>query len=168
MQYHSNLYTGTSSLANRQQQGDILLNILFVFALPILSVIVQHHLTKVDITPALLGRWFILWVVGIRLLVVGFAKVIHSGRKGNAVLLNSDDGIGLSKITGLAKMALAGLGFLCVAYDQWSLLPTITVGIYLGLAGFQHDFKKPTTSEGWISMSYDMIVCTVITTCLVF
>lgn len=134
-------------------------------ALPVLSVLVQHHLTKVAITPALLGKWFIVWVLGIRLMVVGFVQVVHRGR---SAVQHSDDGIDLGKITGLAKMVLAGLGFLCVAYHQWSLLPTITVGIYLGLAGFQHDFKKPTTTEGWISMIYDMVVFTVITTCMVF
>ncbi|MFT3704302.1 MAG: hypothetical protein QM802_18180 [Agriterribacter sp.] len=165
MQYQSQLYAGALRSAGRQHQLEIILHILFVFGLPALSVLIQHHVTKETITASLLGKWFILWVLGVRLLVVGFVQVV---RRGRSAVQQSEDGLDLVKIAGLVKMGLSLLGFLCVTHPQWSLLPTITVGIYLGLAGFQHDFKKPSTTEGWISMIYDMVVFVVITGCLVF
>lgn len=168
MSYQTNHYQSSGALMISRQAATALINIMFLTVLPLLSAAAEYHFAKVNISAALVGKWFIFWTVGIRFLVAGFIQVIRQGRGGSAILLQGDQSGEFGKILGLVKMFLAGLAFLCMMKESWSLLAAITVGIYVGLAGFQHDFKKPGTAEGWISMIYDMIVFVVITTCLVF
>ncbi|PVD52239.1 hypothetical protein DC498_10980 [Terrimonas sp.] len=146
----------------------ILADIFLLTALPVLSVIAEHQFHHTDVNTILVGRWFIFWTVGIRLLVAGFTQVITAHRQGNTILLRGDPNGDTRKIIGLVKILLAGLGFLCMINNEWSLLAAITVGLYIGLAGFQHDFKKPITWEDWIYMIYDLLVFLMITCCLVF
>lgn len=166
MSYQTNHYQPSGVLTISRQVITASINIVFLTVLPLVSAAVEYHFTKTGMSAVLVGKWFIFWTVGIRFLVAGFTQVIRQGR--GALILQGDTTGGFGKVLGLVKMLLAGMAFLCVMKDSWSLLAAITVGVYVGLAGFQHDFKKPNTAEGWISMVYDMIVFTVITTCLVF
>jgi hypothetical protein len=168
MQSHTSSYQPAGFSGHHRNILSLSMDFLLLAILPLLSVAGEQHFVNASISIILLGKWFLFWTIGVRLMVKGFAQVIRSVRNGNSSLLNRDETGDFTKMLGLAKMALAGMGFLCVVNDQWSLLATITVGVYLGLTGFQHDFKRPTTTRGWMSMSYDFLVFTVIAVCLVF
>lgn len=145
-----------------------LAEILVLTALPLVSLIIEHKINDVEIQAGLVGKWFVFWTVGIRLLIGGVVQILAALRQGNTILLRSNAGSDTRKIVGIVKMALAVLGFLCIINDKWSLLAAVTAGFYIGLAGFQHDFKKPVTKEGWLYMAYDGLVFLMITLCLVF
>jgi len=168
MHSHTSSFNPASFSGYNRNILSLSMDFLLLAILPLLSAAAEHHFVHASISIILLGKWFMFWTIGIRLLIKGFVQVIRSRRNGNSSLLSKDETWEVAKILGLAKMALAGMGFLCVVNDQWSLLATITVGVYLGLTGFQHDFKRPSTTTGWMNMSYDVLVFSVIAVCLVF
>ncbi|HTE28416.1 hypothetical protein [Flavitalea sp.] len=167
MQYQLSPFQAAGLSLEYRQSLSRFTNAILLTALPVLSVACEHHFGQAALTGTLIGKWFAFWAIGIRLLVAGFMQLTRKSNSRNHLSAREDSGM-VKKATGVANLVLSALGFLCVASSEGSLLAAITVGVYLGLAGLQHDFKKPATASGWISLIYDFIVFSVIATCLVF
>jgi hypothetical protein len=168
MQYQLNPFQAAGlSLTNRQSLSRIL-NISLLTVLPMLSVACEHHIAKTAVTGTLIGKWLLFWAVGIRLIAAGTIQITTSMPANVGLLSNREDSNTVRKATGIANIVLAGMSFLCVANDGWSQLAAITVGVYVGLAGMQHDFKTPADTNAWINMVYDFVVFAVVAICLVF
>lgn len=168
MSLHTNHYEPTGSLTISRQIITAFTNMTFFTAIPLVSAVYESHLLKINMDAGIVGKWFIFWAVAVRFLVTGFLQVLRQGKGRSVVLTQSNSGQNMAKMEGLVKMFLAGLAFLCVVKGSGSLLAAIIAGIYIGLAAFQHDFKRPATIEGWIEMIFDMLVFIVISCCLVF
>ncbi len=156
------------SLVNQRFSICILFDLFTLTALPFITAIAIHYATTTPINGLLLGRWFVFWTIGVRLMVAGLTEVMSSRRQGNIIFLQGSESGEYRKIIGYLKILLAALGFLCMIKAQSSLIAALTAGIYLGLTGFRHDFKKPCTAIEWLYLGYDIIVFFVIITCLVF
>ena len=168
MQYHLNTsHAAGLSLENRLSVSGFT-NALLLTALPVLSVAYEYHFAQAALTGALIGKWFAFWAIGVRLMLAGCTQLASRRSKSRDVFAAREDSKIVKKATGVADIVLAAMGFLCFEIGEASLLATITLGIYMGLACLQQDFKKPATITGWINMVYDLIVFAVIATCLVF
>ena len=69
---------------------------------------------------------------------------------------------------GFANIALGVMGILSVINSNWRILAAITGGLFFGLAGIQHLFKKPDSSNELIAMVYDLVVLLMIVLYLIF
>ena len=168
MQYQLNpLQASGLSHTNRQSLSRFV-NFSLLTVLPLLSVACEHHIAQAAVTGTLIGKWLLFWSVGIRLLGAGIIQITTCLPGNVGFLSNREDSNTVRKATGIANLVLAGMSFLCVANDGWSLLAAITVGIYVGLAGMQYDFKTPANRNAWINLVYDVVVFVVVATCLVF
>jgi hypothetical protein len=63
---------------------------------------------------------------------------------------------------GFANISMGIMGILSVINNNWRPLAAIVGGLYPGLAGFQHLFKKPDSRNEVIAMLYDLCVFVVV------
>ncbi len=168
MSFQANHYQSADVLLINRQTITVLANVLFITILPFTSLAAEHHFRNVSLSPALAGKWFIFWSVSARFLATGFMQVMRSGRGGSTILLQGGKAGHFGRSIGLVKILLAVLSFTCIMKSNFSLLAAVTAGIYIGLVGFQHDFKRPSTTMGWFNLVYDMILVAVITGYFVF
>ncbi len=153
--------TGNQS---RSKTGDknssyLILNVLLLFILPALSVMAEVIVEKESPDWMLIGKWFIFWAVGIRLFTAGIkqssnpeftaVKIFHMKTAESFVVIRE---------LGFANIALGIMGILSAINSNWRILAAVIGGLFFGLAGIQHLFKKPDSRNEVIAMFYDITV----------
>ena|SRR5579862_3316096 len=141
----------------------LILNILLLLILPALSVMAEVIVEKESPDWLLIGKWFIFWAVGIRLFTAGIkqssnpeftaVKIFHMKTAESFVVIRE---------LGFANIALGVMGILSVINGHWRILAAVIGGLFFGLAGLQHLFKKPDSRNELIAMIYDITVLLVI------
>jgi hypothetical protein len=162
----SELYkrTGLAS-AKSQKTGSrlyLLMNISMLFLLPTLSIAGECIYENEPFGWALIGKWFIFWAVGIRLFTAGISQASNPAFTGSIFHMKSQESFVIIRELGFANIALGVMGILSVINSNWRILAAIAGGLFLGLAGIQHVFKKPDSRNEVIAMLYDLIVMLVV------
>ncbi len=147
----------------------LVMNILLLFILPLLSIASECIIEKESMDWTLIGKWFIFWAIGIRLFTAGIKQ--SSSPEFTAVKIfkmKSSESFVVIRELGFANIALGVMGILSVINGNWRILAAITGGLFFGLAGIQHLFKKPDSSNELIAMVYDLVVLLMIVLYLIF
>jgi hypothetical protein len=141
----------------------LILNILLLFIFPAMSVLAEVIIEKESPDWLLIGKWFIFWAVGIRLFTAGIkqssnpeftaVKIFHMKTAESFVVIRE---------LGFANIALGVMGILSVINSNWRILAAVIGGLFFGLAGLQHLFKKPDSRNELIAMFYDITVLLVV------
>jgi hypothetical protein len=156
--------TGFAS-AKPQQTGSrffLIMNISMLFLLPALSIAGELIYESEPFGWALIGKWFIFWAVGIRLFTAGINQASNPAFTGSIFHLKSQESFVVIRELGFANISLGIMGILSVINSNWRILAAIAGGLYLGLAGIQHVFKKPDSRNEVIAMLYDLMVMLVV------
>jgi hypothetical protein len=141
----------------------LILNILLLFILPALSVLAEVIVEKESPDWLLIGKWFIFWAVGIRLFTAGIKQ--SSNPEFTAVKifhLKTAESFVVIRELGFANIALGIMGILSAINSNWRILAAVIGGLFFGLAGLQHLFKKPGSRNELIAMFYDITVLLVV------
>lgn len=160
------------SVRRSSKNGDyvyLIMNILLLFILPLLSIASECIVEKESMDWILIGKWFIFWAIGIRLFTAGIKQ--SSNPEFTAVKIfkmKSSESFVVIRELGFANIALGVMGILSVINSNWRILAAITGGLFFGLAGIQHLFKRPDSRNELIAMLYDLIVLLMIVLYLVF
>ena len=147
----------------------LIMNILLLFILPLLSIASECIVEKESMDWILIGKWFIFWAIGIRLFTAGIKQ--SSNPEFTAVKIfkmKSSESFVVIRELGFANIALGVMGILSVINSNWRILAAITGGLFFGLAGIQHLFKRPDSRNELIAMLYDLIVLLIIVLYLIF
>jgi hypothetical protein len=147
----------------------LIMNIFLLFILPLLSIASECIVEKESMNWILIGKWFIFWAIGIRLFTAGIKQ--SSNPEFTAVKIfkmKSSESFVVIRELGFANIALGVMGILSVINNNWRILAAITGGLFFGLAGIQHLFKKPDSRNELIAMIYDVTVLLIILLYLVF
>jgi hypothetical protein len=127
------------------RQASLYLVVLFIlmFGFPLLSVFLEYRMRRTPLDPGLIGKWFVFWSIGVRLFIAGIGQIAMPGI---AVLrifhATEEKGPGIREL-GLANISMGIMGMVSLVYDEWRPLAAITGGIFFGLAGLRHLFRKP-------------------------
>ncbi len=151
------------SKINYKNSSYLILNILLLFILPALSVMAEVIVEKESPDWLLIGKWFIFWAVGIRLFTAGIKQ--SSNPEFTAVKIfqmKTAESFVVIRELGFANIALGIMGILSVINTNWRVLAAVIGGIFFGLAGLQHLFKKPDSTNELIAMFYDITVLLVV------
>ena len=160
------------SVRKSSKNGDyvyLIMNILLLFILPLLSIASECIVEKESMDWILIGKWFIFWAIGIRLFTAGIKQ--SSNPEFTAVKIfkmKSSESFVVIRELGFANIALGVMGILSVINSNWRILAAITGGLFFGLAGIQHLFKRPDSRNELIAMLYDLIVLLIIVLYLIF
>ena len=137
---------------------------LLTFILPAASVIAQLFVFKnaTDVLP-LVGRWFVFWAVGIRLLIAGPRQVAKPQFTAEKIFeIHSAEPFVLVRELGFANISTGTLGVCTIFNDGWIVPAAIVGGLFYGLAGAGHAFKKARNLLENVAMYSDFFVFVVL------
>jgi hypothetical protein len=140
----------------------LIMNISLAVILPVLSITAETIVEHTAFSWELIGKWFIFWAVGIRLFTAGINQASNPAFTARIFHMRTRESFIVIKELGFANIAFGVMGILSVINNNWRLLAAITGGLFLGLAGIQHIFRKPDNRNEMIAMLYDLFVTLVI------
>lgn len=107
--------------------------------LPIASIVIEYVAAGGGDLFLLLGKWFVFWAVGIRLLTAGLRQITQPAFTAKTVFESDDPGT--QKVVqelGFANVATGIVGVLSLIRPGFLIPAAITAGIFYGLAGLKH------------------------------
>ena len=130
---------------------------LVMMVIPILSIIFEKVLFSSAVPILLLiGKWFVFWAVGVRLIIAGFKQVVSPEFTAKEVFGAMEKGAqAIVKELGFANFSLGLLGFCSLFIPEWRLPAAIAGGLFFGLAGLGHFVRKNINRKEMLSMLSD-------------
>src|ERR1700683_446508 len=135
-----------------------------MFAFPVTSILIESVLWEHGHMEAVVvGKWFVFWAVGIRLLLAGLRQIIQPRYTAEAILGIKDAGATLGvRECEFANTALGSIGIASSLFPA-GVLPTGIVGtIFYGLAGINHVTHKQRNNLENVAMTSDLFVAVVL------
>ena len=134
--------------------------LLFMVLLPILCIVIQWRAQDLRLSSwPLVGKWFVFWPVGVRLFIAGLRQATKPAFTAREIFhLNSDDSFPIIKELGFANISMGGIAILSLFFPSWRIPAAAAGGLYFGLAGFLHVFKKRDSANETIAMISDLYI----------
>ncbi|WP_159709171.1 DUF6790 family protein [Arthrobacter sp. 18067] len=138
--------------------GYFILVIAQTVALPIIAGSIELAVSGGDAV-LVLGKWWVFWGVGTRLLVAGVAQV--SGKGPTAAILGASiptvQEKQLTRELGMANVGM-GLAGLLALVPAWALPAGFAGGVFLFVAGITHVPKKNKNAKETLATWTDLLV----------
>jgi len=132
--------------------------LLFMLLLPVISIVIDAGY-KSGISIFYIGKWFVFWAIGIRLLTAGLRQVIKPGFTAKDILhIDSIESHIIVRELGFANICFGLAGVLSLYIPEWRTAAAFTGGLYMGIAGVQHIIKKPSTPNEVVAMVSDIFI----------
>jgi hypothetical protein len=134
--------------------------VLLLLVFPVASIAIEgfvsgHAWDLLFIT----GKWFVFWAVGIRLLVAGVRQVVQPQFTAKEIFGIQESGsFVIVRELGFANLSMGLLGIFSLFRGEWIVPAAIVGGLYYGLAGMGHLFRKSKNSKEYVAMVSDIFV----------
>jgi hypothetical protein len=90
----------------------------------------------------LVGKWYVFWACGIRLLLAGIRQVLQPRFKAAEIFnLDSVKGFPMVREIGFGNLAMGTLAVCTMFRPAWLVPAAVVGGLYYGLAGLGHVFR---------------------------
>ncbi len=122
---------------------------LLLLVLPSLSVIIeaQHIGGGADIM-WLIGKWFVFWACGVRQFVAGVTQTLRPEFTAKSIFdIDAPAAHAIVREIGFGNLAMGTLSLASLAEPSWVVPAAIVGGLYYGLAGLGHLFRKGNLKE---------------------
>jgi hypothetical protein len=129
---------------------------LLVFVLPMGSVIVELLAFKSShALVSLIGKWFVFWGVGGRLLLAGLRQAIQPRFTAETILgIKGKESFQVVQELGFANVSIGAIGIISIVSGSWVTPAAIAGCLFYGLAGVRHIVKnKRNTAENTAMVS---------------
>jgi hypothetical protein len=133
----------------------------FAVVLPVASILVDALMSSPPIYVVLIGKWFVFWAVGVRLLTAGIRQMLHPEFTAKNIFEMDDPGaLKIVAELGVSNISIGILGVASLHFKSW-VVPSALYGlIFFGLAGIRHIANQKrnaletvaTVSDIWIAM----------------
>jgi hypothetical protein len=133
---------------------------LLTCIVPAVSVIVQLFESRntAGIWP-LVGEWFVFWAVGVRLLIAGLRQIANPQFTAERIFnIKSAEPLPVVRELGFANASTGILGISALFNAGWVMPAAIVGGLFYGLAGVGHAFKKKRNLFENVAMYSDLLV----------
>jgi uncharacterized protein involved in response to NO len=135
----------------------IVIVILTMFLLPVGSVLLEHSFKPDAPIIFLVGRWFVFWGVGVRLLLAGLRQAIQPRFTAAEIFhMKGEEASPLVRELGLANIATGSVGLLSLVHASFVLPVSILAGIFYGLAGVLHLWQRNRSRNENVAMTSDL------------
>jgi hypothetical protein len=138
-----------------------LINVLAtMLILPILSMAVEAAVKNIPLSMALMAKYFIGWAIGIRLLVAGLRQSTRPQFTAEQIfnIRDSSESLPIIRELGFANICLGLIGVVSLFHLEWRLTAAVAGGLYFGLAGFMHAFRKAASRNELIAKISDLFI----------
>jgi hypothetical protein len=138
----------------------ILIIIALMGVLPIASILIEY-ITQHG-TPNLLflvGKWFVFWAVGVRLLLAGLRQTANPAFTAETVFgVKGGTARAIVQELGFGNLAIGLLGALTIIKTAWVVPAAITGGLFYGLAALKHALEGDRNRTRTIAMMSDLFI----------
>lgn len=137
--------------------------ILFFVVCPIVFLIGDVLISDISIRASML-KWFVFFAIGMRLMTAGIKQAISPGFTANSIFeINDIKCYPIVRELGFSNICLGLLGIISLLIPEFRLAAAISGGLYYGLAGYMHLFKKNKNKTEIFAMISDLyILCILI------
>lgn len=133
---------------------------LFMLTLPVASVIVDAAAsTDPPGFVELVGKWFVFWAVGVRLLTAGIRQVARPRLTAEGILGIRDSSAWiLVRELGFANIATGAVAIASLWHEEWRTAAALAGGAFLLAAGALHLAKAERDSDENLAMVSDLAI----------
>jgi len=146
--------------------------LLFMGVLPVGTILGELEVLHSHVPIVLLiGKWFVFWSFGVRLLTAGLRQVVQPAFTARTILgIQGEDALILVQELGFANLAMGLLGCLTWIRLDWILPSAIVGGVFYALAGAKHVTQKGKRFNEVLAMVSDLVIAAILLgyTALVF
>ncbi|MDN5844163.1 MAG: hypothetical protein L0H54_12050 [Alcaligenaceae bacterium] len=141
--------------------------VLLMVVLPIISIVQDVMVGQAGVLDAL-GKWFVFWGVGWRLVVAGVHQILRPAYTARDIFEIDDPAAGkLVLEIGFGNLALGIAAVASLYYPAWMPALALAGFIFFGLAGIQHVRNKASTQPEVAAMVSDLGIAAVLLVYLV-
>jgi hypothetical protein len=135
-----------------------------MLVLPVGSIYVEYsYLHRTAPLMMLVGKWFVFWSAGVRLLLAGLRQFFQPRFTAEQILgIKSDDALPLVRELGAANFATGVVGIASLAKPSFTLPVAIAAAIFYGIAGIRHVAGSNRTRNENIAMISDLFVALIL------
>jgi hypothetical protein len=134
--------------------------VLLLFVFPVISVVVEalHIGAGADIL-WLVGKWFVFWACGVRLIAAGAKQTLQPEFTAKAIFGIDAPGVeGVVREVGFGNLSMGTLALASLLVPSWVVPAAIVVGLYYGLAGLGHLLRHGTNPKEQFAMWTDFAI----------
>ncbi len=137
--------------------------LLLMLILPAASIYAEHsYLQSSAPLMELVGKWFVFWSAGVRLLLAGLSQFFRPRFTSEGIFgMESDDPLPFVQA---ANFATGFVGVASLAKPSFVLPVAIIAGIFYGIAGIRHLLNGGKTANENIAMISDLFAFLVLAT----
>ncbi len=137
----------------------------FMLVLPAGSIAIEAATSTGPIVwMALVGKWFVFWSVGMRLLTAGLRQFFQPRFTAEQIFeTTSPDVLPLVRELGIANVAAGVVGVASLWMPGFALPSAISAAIFYGVAGFRHAAETGRSRNENIAMVSDLFIFAVLT-----
>jgi hypothetical protein len=133
--------------------------ILTTIALPLLSIAIDIHRFPDSDLSLLLGKWFVFWGIGVRLLLAGLSQITRPSFTARDILgIEAPGATKLVTELGTANVAMGLIGTVSLWWTSWTAAAALAGGVFLAVAGIEHARASRRTSKETVAMITDVLV----------
>ena len=131
--------------------------------LPTASILLELAFSDAGSGLLTVGRWFVFWGVGVRLLLGGLRQVMQPSFTA-ATIFKIQDPAAEKLVTeiGFGNVSMGLVAALSLFLPSWLVPSGLAGGLYLGLAGLKHIANRTRTREEDIAMVTDLLVAGIV------
>jgi len=131
--------------------------LLLMLVLPLGSLVAEVHWNADADLVFLIGKWFVFWGVGLRLLMASLKQIINPAFTAETIFGVIDHKAqSLVQEIGFGNLSIGMLGVLSLFAPQW-IVPAAIIGcLFFGLAGLKHLLERARNRSRTIAMASDL------------
>ena len=131
-----------------------------MFVLPLVSIVMEVSTSGGGaLGVAVVGKWFVFWAVGVRLLLAGFRQMLQPRYTAETILGIKDAGsFVVVRELGFANTAIGAVGVGSLLYGGWILPAALAGAIFYGLAGINHTTHTERNRLENVAMVSDLFI----------
>lgn len=133
---------------------------VLTFILPLVCSAGQILMCKnTSFSFGLIGQWFIFSAVGLRLFIAGIKQTTDPAFTAREIFhLDNPGSFPIVRELGFANLCFGLIGIVSLFFPQWRVVSAFGSGLYYGIAGLQHFFKKPVGTNEKFALVTDVII----------
>lgn len=122
--------------------------VLLLLVLPAASVVVETLYSGGADIMWLVGKWFVFWACGVRLLAGGLMQTLRPEFTAKSIFeIDAPAAHAIVREVGFGNLAMGTLGIASLFEPSWVVPAAIVGGLYYGFAGLGHVLRRGNLKE---------------------
>jgi hypothetical protein len=130
------------------------------FVLPVISAYAELFKdNSQSFSVELIGKWFIFYAVGLRLLLAGIKQTTNPAFTAKQIFhLEGTESFPILRELGFANLCFGLVGLISLFMPQWRVVSAFASGLYYGLAAVGHLLEKSKGTNEKFALVTDVII----------